>query len=100
MNNAVKGVISGIFAASVQTCIAGPRLLVERSVHDAFLEKLLKLAKTARTGDPMNSDTQVGPVTTEQQLEKVLGYIDVAKGEGAETLMDGGRPDRPELGNG
>ena len=48
----------------------------------------------------MDTDTQVGPVTTEQQLEKVLGYIDVAKGEGAETLMGGGRPDRPELGNG
>lgn len=42
----------------------------------------------------------MGPVTTEQQLEKVLGYIDVAKGEGAETLRGGGRPDRPELGKG
>ncbi len=50
-----------------------------------FLDKLLKLAKTARIGDPMNTNTQVGPVTTEQQLEKVLGYIDVAKGEGVET---------------
>ena len=100
MDNAVNGVISGIFAASGQTCIAGSRLLVERSVHDAFLEKLLKIARTARIGDPMDTDTQVGPVTTEQQLEKVLGYIDVAKGEGAETLMGGSRPNRPELGNG
>ena len=100
MDNAVNGVISGIFAASGQTCIAGSRLLVEHSVHDAFLDKLLKLARTARIGDPMDTDTQVGPVTTEQQLEKILGYIDVAKGEGAETLMGGGRPDRPELGNG
>ncbi len=98
MDNAVNGVISGIFAASGQTCIAGSRLLLERSIHDEFLEKLLKLAKTARLGDPMDTETQVGPVTTEQQLEKVLGYIDVAKREGAETLMGGGRPDRPEIG--
>ena len=48
MDNAVNGVISGIFAASGQTCIAGSRLLLERSIHDEFLEKLLKLAKTAR----------------------------------------------------
>lgn len=101
IDNAVNGVISGIFAASGQTCIAGSRLLVERCVHDEFLEKLLKLARTARIGNPMDADTQVGPVTTEQQLKKVLGYIDVAKAEGAETLLGGVRPDnRPELGEG
>ena len=101
IDNAVNGVISGIFAASGQTCIAGSRLLVERRVHDEFLEKLLKLARTARIGNPMDADTQVGPVTTEQQLKKVLGYIDVAKAEGAETLLGGVRPDnRPELGEG
>ena len=100
VDNAVNGVISGIFAASGQTCIAGSRLLVERSLHDEFLSKLLKLAKTARIGDPMKTDTQVGPITTEQQLEKVLDYINVARGEGAETLMGGGRPDQPNLGNG
>lgn len=101
IENAVNGVISGIFAASGQTCIAGSRLLVERRVHDEFLEKLLKLARTARIGNPMDADTQVGPVTTEQQLKKVLGYIDVAKAEGAETLLGGVRPDnRPELGEG
>ena len=60
MDNAVNGVISGIFAASGQTCIAGSRLLVEHSVHDAFLDKLLKLARTARIGDTMDTDTQVG----------------------------------------
>ena len=100
MDNAVNGVISGIFAASGQTCIAGSRLLVQRSIHDEFLDRLLKLAKTARLGDPMDTDTQVGPVTTQQQLKKVLDYIAVAKDEGAETLLGGGRPDRPELGKG
>ena len=51
-------------------------------------------------GNPMETDTQVGPITTPPQLEKVLGYIDIAKKEGAEVVLGGGRPDRPELGKG
>ena len=99
-DNAVNGVISGIFAASGQTCIAGSRLLVARSIHDMFVDKLLALARTARLGDPMQTDTQVGPVTTQPQLKKVLDYIDVAKTDGAETLLGGGRPKDPDLGKG
>src|SRR5688500_3119387 len=60
LDNAVKGAISGIFAATGQTCIAGSRLLVQRSIHDAFVEKLIAFAKTAKMGDPMLADTQVG----------------------------------------
>ncbi|WP_085026220.1 aldehyde dehydrogenase [Ensifer aridi] len=100
IDNAINGVISGIFAATGQTCIAGSRLLVERKIHDQFLEKVIALAKTARMGDPLSTSTQVGPVTTHPQLEKILGYIDIAKGEGAECLLGGGRPSNPELGNG
>ncbi|AUX79407.1 aldehyde dehydrogenase [Sinorhizobium fredii] len=100
IDNAVNGVISGIFAATGQTCIAGSRLLVERKIHDQFLERVIALAKTARMGDPLSTSTQVGPVTTPPQLEKILGYIDIAKGEGAECLLGGGRPSNPELGNG
>src|SRR6185503_8842417 len=62
LDNAIKGVISGIFAATGQTCIAGSRLLVQQSIHDAFVEKLLAVARTARMGDPMDTGTQVGPV--------------------------------------
>src|SRR5829696_5615252 len=91
LDNAVKGAISGIFAASGQTCIAGSRLLVQRSIHDRFVEKLVAFAKTARMGDPMQPDTQIGPVTNRPQLEKILSYIDIAKGEGAQTLLGGGR---------
>ncbi|PDT82102.1 aldehyde dehydrogenase [Sinorhizobium sp. BJ1] len=100
IDNAVNGVISGIFAATGQTCIAGSRLLVESKIHDQVLEKVIALAKTARMGDPLSTSTQVGPVTTPPQLEKILGYIDIAKGEGAECLLGGGRPSNPELGNG
>ncbi|MBE2276704.1 MAG: aldehyde dehydrogenase [Rhodobacteraceae bacterium] len=100
IDNAVNGVISGIFAASGQTCIAGSRLLVDRRIHDEFVDKIVKLAKTARIGNPMEADTQVGPITTPPQLQKVLGYIDIAKQEGAETVLGGGRPDRADLAKG
>lgn len=100
IDNAVNGVISGIFAASGQTCIAGSRLLVQRSIYDEFLDKVTTVARTARMGNPMLQDTQVGPVTTLPQLEKVLGYIDIAMREGAECLIGGKRPDPSEFGPG
>ena len=100
LEDAVNGAVSGIFAATGQTCIAGSRLLLQESIHDAFVEKLLALAKTARMGDPMSPDTQVGPVTTRPQYEKVLGYIDIARQEGAKLLMGGGAATRPECGKG
>ena len=100
MEDAVNGAVSGIFAATGQTCIAGSRLLLQESIHDVFMEKLLALAQTARMGDPMRLDTQVGPVTTRQQYEKVLGYIDIAKQEGAQLLLGGAAATRPECGRG
>jgi aldehyde dehydrogenase (NAD+) len=100
IENAVKGVISGIFAATGQTCIAGSRLLVQRSIHDRFLERLVAFARTARMGDPMESTTQIGPVTSRPQLEKILKYIDIARGEGARAVLGGQRATRPECGEG
>ncbi len=100
IEDAVKGVISGIFAATGQTCLAGSRLLVQKSIEQPFLEKLVELAKTARMGNPMSLDTQVGPVTTWQQYQKILGYIDVAKQEGAQLALGGTPATRPECGEG
>ncbi len=90
IDDAVNGAISGIFAATGQTCVAGSRLLVQESIHDQFVEKLLAVAKTAKLGNPQSFDTQVGPVTTPPQYNKILGYIDIAKGEGANCIMGGG----------
>ena len=100
LDDAVKGAISGIFAATGQTCIAGSRLLVQKSVHDEFVKRLVDFARTARMGDPMSLDTQVGPVTTQPQFQKVLDYIDVAKREGALCVLGGGAARRPECGDG
>jgi (Z)-2-((N-methylformamido)methylene)-5-hydroxybutyrolactone dehydrogenase len=100
LDDAVKGAISGIFAATGQTCIAGSRLLLQDSIHDQFLDKLVSFAATARMGDPMHLDTQVGPVTTQPQYNKILGYIDVAKNEGADCRLGGKAASRPECGDG
>jgi aldehyde dehydrogenase (NAD+) len=99
-DNAIKGVISGIFAATGQTCIAGSRLLVERRIHDRFVEALVAFARTAKMGDPMRADTQVGPVTNRSQFAKVLDYIGIARSEGATAVLGGERATRPECGTG
>lgn len=99
LDDAVKGAISGIFAATGQTCIAGSRLLVQDGIYDAFVAKLVAFAKTARMGNPMDRATQVGPVTTPPQYDRILNFIEIARGEGAELLLGGGRPEgRPECG--
>ena len=100
MDNAVKGAVAGIFAATGQTCVAGSRLLVQESIHNEFVDRLVQFASTARMGNPMDLGTQVGPVTNLPQYEKVLGYIDIAKSEGVETVLGGGKAERPECGDG
>jgi aldehyde dehydrogenase (NAD+) len=96
LDQAVNGAISGIFAASGQTCIAGSRLLLQESIYDDFMERLLKLAATARMGDPMSPDTQIGPITTEPQYRKILDYIEIAKGEGASCVLGGDPAPAPD----
>jgi aldehyde dehydrogenase (NAD+) len=98
--DAVNGAISGIFAASGQTCIAGSRLLVQRRVHDEVVERLVRLAKTARIGDPKLTETQVGPVTTRQQRDRILNYVALAREAGAECVLGGGIPVDARLGEG
>lgn len=100
LEQAVFGAISGIFAATGQTCIAGSRLLVHDSIYERFVAKLLTVARTARMGDPMDPATQVGPVTTPQQFAKVLDYIEVARKEGATLLLGGQRGDLDVCGTG
>ena len=90
---AAAGAVSGIFAATGQTCIAGSRLLVQNSIKAELTERLVELANTAKIGDPMLPETNIGPVTTEPQYQKILDYIDIAKGEGARLLAGGGPSD-------
>ena len=101
LDQAVNGVVAGIFAATGQTCIAGSRALIHRPIYDAFVERLDRaLARSARMGNPLDLTTQVGPITTRPQYEKVLDYMQVAKSEGAVCLLGGGPALRPECGTG
>ncbi|MGI4847689.1 MAG: aldehyde dehydrogenase [Janthinobacterium lividum] len=100
IDDAVKGAISGIFTATGQTCVAGSRLLVHESIHDAFVSRLVAYARQARMGDPGLATTQVGPVTTPAQYRKILDYIAIARDEGATCVLGGGAANRPECGNG
>jgi aldehyde dehydrogenase (NAD+) len=80
--------------------MAGSRLLVQESIHDEFVERLLKITRSAKIGDPSKPDTQIGPVATRPQFEKVLRYIDIAKSEGARCVAGGRSLEGPEYGAG
>ena len=91
LDQAVKGAVAGIFAASGQTCVAGSRLLVQDTIHDAFVEQLKAFIADVRFGHPSDPETQVAPISTRPQLEKIKSYVEIAKSEGA-RLVAGGEP--------
>jgi acyl-CoA reductase-like NAD-dependent aldehyde dehydrogenase len=92
LDAACNGVLAGVFAATGQTCMAGSRLLVCRTVHDQLVQKITERARSIRLGDPKAPDTEMGPVATEPQYRKVLSFLEGAATEGA-TVAAGGRPD-------
>lgn len=100
LDAAVNGVVSGIFAASGQTCIAGSRLLVQESIHDEVVKRVVELAATARMGDPRDAETQVGPITTRPQYQKIIEYLQIAEDEGCEVALGGLPADRAAVGDG
>nr|WP_207230309.1 aldehyde dehydrogenase family protein [Streptomyces albidoflavus] len=83
---AAVGVVSGIFGAGGQMCAASSRLLVHSSIKEQFLTKVVELAKDIRLGDPMGPATNISPISTPAQYDKVLRYIDVAKPDGARCM--------------
>jgi (Z)-2-((N-methylformamido)methylene)-5-hydroxybutyrolactone dehydrogenase len=89
LESACVGAVSGIFGASGQMCTAGSRLLVQNSIRQAFTERLLGIARKLKLGDPMRADTEIGPIATRPQFEKVLRYIEIAKSEGAQCVLGG-----------
>jgi aldehyde dehydrogenase (NAD+) len=89
LTRAANGVITGIFSAGGQTCMAGSRLLLQESIHDEFVERLIAISSKAKLGDPSLPDVQVGPVATRPQFDKVMEYIGIAKAEGARCVFGG-----------
>lgn len=89
IDQAVLGAVTGIFSAAGQTCMAGSRLLLQDSIHDAFVARLRSVVESARIGDPRDPKTQIGPIATRPQFEKILSYIDIATAEGARCVAGG-----------
>jgi len=98
LDNAINGIVSGIFLSNGQTCVAGSRLIVEHSIHDAVVSKIVERASRLKAGDPLNLETQVAPLANQMHLEKVLSMISDAKQQGAVCVFGGERQypeDRP-----
>jgi acyl-CoA reductase-like NAD-dependent aldehyde dehydrogenase len=100
LDDAAKGVAFGAFVAAGQTCICGSRLLVQRSIYEPFLERVVAIAESIRIGNPLHPDTQLGPLISAAARDRVLGYIEIGEQEGAKVLTGGGRPDDPALAGG
>ena len=96
---AANGIIAGVFAATGQTCMAGSRLIVHESVHDELVRLVAERASTIKLGDPMDPDTEMGPVANAPQYNKVLHYLEIAAEEGA-TVAHGGVADDGPGGRG
>jgi acyl-CoA reductase-like NAD-dependent aldehyde dehydrogenase len=97
LDAAVRGATVGIFYGKGEVCAAGSRLLVDRTIRDAFLEKLAARARRMVPGDPLDPQTRFGALASRKQLETVLAYIDAGRREGA-TLLAGG--ERADIGTG
>ncbi|MBD1547537.1 aldehyde dehydrogenase [Roseibium aggregatum] len=97
LDAAVKASANGIFRNSGQVCIAGTRLLVERSVHDEFVDRLVAHVETMKIGDPLDPETAAGAVNSLRQLEQNLAFVEEARSAGR-TIRIGGRRILEETG--
>jgi aldehyde dehydrogenase (NAD+) len=91
LDAAVDGAYLGLFFNQGQCCCAGSRLFVEEKVHDQFVEKVLKKAKSQKVGDPFDLNTTQGPQVSQEQFDRIMGFIDAGKKEGAKLLCGGKR---------
>ena len=91
LDKAMDAVSVGIFLYAGQSCTAGSRLLVERSIHDTFIAGLIERAEALVVGSPLDDATQVGPMVSQRQLDRVLGYVERGRAEGANLIFGGSK---------
>ncbi|MBN9244221.1 MAG: betaine-aldehyde dehydrogenase [Mesorhizobium sp.] len=92
IENAIGGAMLGNFYSAGQVCSNGTRVFVQKGIHDRFVERLVERAKTIRLGDPLDPDTQMGPLVNKAQHDKVVSYIGIGREEGAALACGGGVP--------
>jgi aldehyde dehydrogenase (NAD+) len=91
IDSAVAGAMTGIFFNQGEVCCAGSRLFIEKSIHEEFVDKLSNKAANMRVGNPEDAGTQMGAQVSKEQFDKILGYIDTGKQEGAKLVTGGER---------
>ncbi len=95
LDAAAQSAMDGVFFNAGQVCCAGTRIFVEKKVEGEFTERLVEKTRRMKQGDPWDPHTDIGPQVSEEQLRKVLRYIDLGKKEGAKLVLGGARPDLP-----
>ena len=98
LDNAVNGALNGILRSVGQSCSAGSRLLLHEDISDDFIEELSALADDIDLGDPKDPATEMGPIASREQFEKVSRYVELGRESGA-TLIRGGEPPEEDLGS-
>src|ERR671914_1390721 len=93
LDQAVNGALMSIFFNQGQVCCAGSRLFLDARVKDEFLDRFKERSSRVKVGDPMDKETQMGPQVSEEQLNRIRGYVDIAREEGATVFSGGGSPD-------
>jgi len=91
VDSAVAGAMTGIFFNQGEVCCAGSRLFIEKSIHEEFIDKLSNKAANMRVGNPEDTGTQMGAQVSKEQFDKILGYIETGKQEGAKLVTGGER---------
>ena len=98
LDKAMDAVTAGIFLYGGQSCTAGSRLLLQRSIHDRFMDGVMERARAYRVGSPLDDDTQLGPLVSQRQLDRVLGYVERGLADGARLALGGHRMDGERAG--
>ena len=93
IEGAVNGIIAGNFGASGQSCVAGSRVFIQKSIHSKILRKIKERANAIVVGDPLDKKTQVGPLATAHQVERAHDVIDKSLKQGAKIVFGGKRPE-------
>ncbi|AFI66220.1 aldehyde dehydrogenase family protein [Burkholderia pseudomallei] len=93
LESTCNAVIAGIFAATGQSCVAGSRLIVQRGIHDALVERLTARARAIRIGDPQDMATEMGPLATRRQLEHIQRVLDASIEAGGRVVTGGSQPE-------
>ncbi|CAE6738065.1 aldehyde dehydrogenase [Paraburkholderia aspalathi] len=100
MRAALAGVSEGIFSGAGQSCVAGSRIFVEKSIYKEFVSSLVEIAKNYRIGLPHHETTQLGPLVNFEHRDKVAAYVELGRQEGGRVLVGGGIPTNPDLSHG